>query len=186
MLAAHKGAESDNAILSAPAKAMASTSAAADTIPPYTAEESFPAHIAKAAAPDALPDYTPRAPSETATVSNSHVHSTSTDTSRASLLPDSFLIGRSKTAPLLSVVELQHHLRILGAFSVLQGKIKAAGRSKSESDAAWAVFLARAVYRFHKWAGFIRITTQGTVPTDYMPPLDVLMVWHSYMLVSRT
>jgi hypothetical protein len=52
-------------------------------------------------------------------------------------------------------------------------------------DDTWALFVSRAAYRFYaylqaEWPNnAIQASSEAT-----MPPLDVLMVWHSYLLVS--
>lgn len=61
-------------------------------------------------------------------------------------LPDTFPIGNKKTSPLVTVEELQAHLRILGAFDALRQQV-----NNAAGPDGWAVFLARAVYRFQKW-----------------------------------
>lgn len=100
-------------------------------------------------------------------------------------LPETFPIGNQKCVPVVDVSELHFHLRILGAFSTLRQNVRsAAERQKGDADAAWAVFLARAVHRFSSWVAQVRPLTAGTIPSDQLPPLDVLMVWHSYLLVS--
>lgn len=99
-------------------------------------------------------------------------------------LPPTYPIGRHKVAPLVSVAELESHLRVLGAFSNLRGLVEeAAGGEEKEKQAAWTVYLSRAVYRFHKWATTLP-SGLAAIDNDNLPPIDVLMVWHSYLLVS--
>jgi len=100
-------------------------------------------------------------------------------------LPASFRIGQSNTSPVLRVEEVEAHLKILGAFSRLKTRVSLAQETVSESrlepDAAWTVFLCRAVHRFEKW---IQSRPMGQPVPWTIVPLDVLMVWHSYMLVG--
>lgn len=96
-------------------------------------------------------------------------------------LPDQFPIGAFKVPSVVLVSELQCHLRILGAFSMLRKAVEGTAEKKDE---VWAIFIARAVYRFHQWASSIWPESDGTIQDDAVPPIDVLMVWHSYMLVS--
>ena len=130
------------------------------------------------------------APPYTATKASAHHHdgyghSTSSKTSPPTYapyptsLPDKFPVGRNKTTPVVSIDQVQAHLTILGAFHALRRLVREAGAD--DPDAAWAIFLARAVHRFQTWAPCVRFTGNDLVP---MPPLDVLMVWHSYLLVS--
>lgn len=93
-------------------------------------------------------------------------------------LPGKFPIGKQKTAPLVNVSDLENHLRLLGAFDLLQTTVRNA--NPADPDDAWVVYLARAVYRFEKW---ILANPNDRSGSDSLPPLDVLMVWHSYCLV---
>lgn len=100
-------------------------------------------------------------------------------------LPDAFPIGGKQISPVVTVFELQDHLRILGSFAKLRDSVKAtASGGDDHANAAWAIFLSRAVYRFHRWAINVQPTANGALPRDSLPPIDVLMVWHSYLLVS--
>ncbi|KZV87185.1 hypothetical protein EXIGLDRAFT_680177 [Exidia glandulosa HHB12029] len=94
-------------------------------------------------------------------------------------LPDTFPVGGRQTRPVISVQELLAHLRILRAFSALRDSVEKATQIESYVDAtaAWTIFLSRAVYRFEKW-----IATLAVYPEGALPPLDVLMVWHSFLL----
>ena len=100
-------------------------------------------------------------------------------------LPSSFRVGTTDTAPVVSFEEVQAHLKLLGAFSRLKTRVALAQESISEnrmeSDAAWTIFLCRAVHRFEKW---IQTRPTSEPPPWVIIPLDVLMVWHSFMLVS--
>ncbi|SRR5258708_30179244 len=93
-------------------------------------------------------------------------------------LPDKFPIGKQKAATLVSVSELESHLRLLGAFDLLQTTVRSA--NPADSDDAWVVYLARAVYRFERW---ILANPNDRSGSNTLPPLDVMMVWHSYCLV---
>ncbi|KAH7101531.1 hypothetical protein BKA62DRAFT_179183 [Auriculariales sp. MPI-PUGE-AT-0066] len=74
---------------------------------------------------------------------------------------------------------------LLGAFSRLKSRVGLANDTHNESSPirleeqdAWTVFLCRAVHRFQLW-----ISNVHELPQEgYIPPLDVLMVWHSYLL----
>jgi len=102
-------------------------------------------------------------------------------------LPASFRIGTTDTAPVVSVEEVQAHLKILGAFGRLKTRVTLAqetvSKDRLEPEAAWTVFLCRAVHRFEKWIQ--SRPTGGRWPGPWVIiPLDVLMVWHSFMLVG--
>ena len=105
--------------------------------------------------------------------------------------PVTFSIGSQETAPLVNLTEVQSHLRLLAAFDKLKDDVQRAHASmeRSESkpaldpDAAWVVFINKAAYRFDKfmsgkWEEFPRWSEAAILP------LDVVMVWHTYLLVS--
>jgi len=133
---------------------------------------------------DPAPAYTPQVPDGLPV--DSVVPQTSTaPPPYPTSLPDTFPIGGKQISPVVSVSELRDHLRILGSFAKLPDSVKAAtSGDKTDADNAWALFLSRAVYRFHRWVISVRPTPEGTLPQNFMPPIDVLMVWHSYLLVS--
>lgn len=93
------------------------------------------------------------------------------------LLPEKFTIGNAKLPPLVRLDELVAHLRVLGAFRKLRTTVESAN-SDLDAASAWTVFLCRAVYRFEKWV----LSMDVDIDDRGLPPLDVLMVWHSYML----
>jgi hypothetical protein len=100
-------------------------------------------------------------------------------------LPDLFPIGQDQVKPLVSVTELQAHLKLLGAFYELKREVQnqPSNVEAGNKDEAWVVFVNRAVYRFFAWT-----SEQWNLPgpelyVDEVPPLDVLMVWHTYLLV---
>jgi len=102
-------------------------------------------------------------------------------------LPATFPIGKHEVSPLVNVTDLQAHLRILGAFDRLKYTVQhpevglppGMGR-----EHLWILFLNRAVHRFEAFMSapwpdnVVLASTEATVP-----PLDVLMVWHTYLLV---
>ena len=103
-------------------------------------------------------------------------------------VPTEFPIGEKTVHPLVNITELQAHLRILGAFDILKWKVQDQPRphpDRMTKDDIWALFVHRAVHRFYAYlqapwpSGTIQGSTEAT-----MPPLDVLMVWHSYLLVG--
>lgn len=99
-------------------------------------------------------------------------------------LPPTYPINRNKVAPLLSVAELESHLRLLGAIDNLRERVEeAATEIGEEKTDQWATYLARAVYRFHRWSTTLPRGLTA-IEDDNLPPLDVLMVWHSYLLVG--
>lgn len=112
-------------------------------------------------------------------------------------LQTTYRVGTKHTEPLVRPSDLQAHLRLLGAFHALKDDVrtqKGVLDLHLEPDQLWAIFLERAVHRFELWvsrmidvlareedgAGQMRGT--GRLEPDWVPPLDVIMVWHTYML----
>ncbi|CCA72245.1 hypothetical protein PIIN_06179 [Serendipita indica DSM 11827] len=103
-------------------------------------------------------------------------------------LPAGFPIGGKNTTPLVNVTELQAHLRLLGAFSKLKYDVQQQeeGVAATSKDTAWVVFVNRAVERFFKWASASWDHHVPGFDERLVPPLDVVMVWHTYLLNPRT
>jgi hypothetical protein len=101
-------------------------------------------------------------------------------------LPADFPIGNKKTSPLVNVTELQAHLRLLGAIKKLENDVRAQfeGVTSANRDLAWVVFVNKAVYRFYMWTSAMWPTLPPGITEAMAPPLDVIMVWHTYLLVS--
>ncbi|KAG8905515.1 hypothetical protein FRB99_008774 [Tulasnella sp. 403] len=111
------------------------------------------------------------------------------------LLPPRFNINRKDLAPLVEPSELQAHLVLLGAFHRLRSEVgeqRSANGFPLTSVEMWAIFLQRAVHRFQLWAQWMNWNEESTerglgyLAFDECPPLDVMMVWHTYMLNPRT
>ncbi|KAG9039007.1 hypothetical protein FS837_001144 [Tulasnella sp. UAMH 9824] len=113
-------------------------------------------------------------------------------------LPNHFKINDQYVKPHIMPSQLQAHLVLLGAFHRLREEVrtfKGKADISMEPDERWAVYLQRAVYRFEQWAvrmigGEGQEEVLGDVPRvlapNEVPPLDVLLVWHTYMLNPRT
>lgn len=108
-------------------------------------------------------------------------------------LPPSFRVGKHYTPPVVTGEELLAHLRILGAFHALRDQIRNEGFESLTPDDAWYAFTARAVHRFKLWVDKVvefeslsapSLGSDGHLVEEMIPPLDVLMIWHSYLLVS--
>ncbi|KAK3291528.1 uncharacterized protein B0H64DRAFT_409216 [Chaetomium fimeti] len=71
------------------------------------------------------------------------------------------------------------HLRLLEAFVILRDEVRGLAWScHADQDAGWEAFVRLAASRFNRWFA----TAGDTVMQTSLPPLDVLMVWHSFML----
>ncbi|KAG9016323.1 hypothetical protein FRB90_003287 [Tulasnella sp. 427] len=113
-------------------------------------------------------------------------------------LPNHFKINNNYAKAQVMPSDLQAHLVLLGAFHRLREGIrtfKGNADVPMQPDERWAVFLQRAVYRFEQWAvrmiggeGQEEVLGEGpkVLTPNEIPPLDVLMVWHTYMLNPRT
>ncbi|KAF8511640.1 hypothetical protein BU17DRAFT_97089 [Hysterangium stoloniferum] len=102
-------------------------------------------------------------------------------------LPDKFPIGEHNVQPLVNVTELQAHLRLLGAIHALKQKVQAqqVGIAAEDRNLAWIVYVNRAVHRFYKWTETSWVMSSPGLNETTIPPLDVVMVWHSYLLNPR-
>ncbi|KIM19567.1 hypothetical protein M408DRAFT_83383 [Serendipita vermifera MAFF 305830] len=102
-------------------------------------------------------------------------------------LPESFPIGPHKVQPLVNVTGLQAHLKLLGAIHKLKQNVQSQedGIAARNKDQAWVVFVNRAVHRFYQWTTSPWSRHLPRLTEQVVPPLDVIMVWHSYLLNPR-
>ncbi|KAH9483132.1 Glycine-rich domain-containing protein 1 [Psilocybe cubensis] len=105
-------------------------------------------------------------------------------------VPSTFSIGNAVTEPLVGLREIKGHLIILGAFAELKKKVESVDTSNAlyspvNEDQKWAWFVGLAVERFDVWCRALTRDTEKDVKPVVLPPLDVIMVWHSYMLNPR-
>ncbi|KAG6907306.1 hypothetical protein DXG01_009470 [Tephrocybe rancida] len=105
--------------------------------------------------------------------------------------PQTFAIGaRCTNAPLVSSAQLKNHLALLHAFAGLRTRIDGLypGRNEEipflprEGERRWGWFVGLAVERFSVWCGGLNEGGSNKRARDILPPVDVLMVWHAYML----
>ncbi|CCA71946.1 hypothetical protein PIIN_05881 [Serendipita indica DSM 11827] len=102
-------------------------------------------------------------------------------------LPEEFYVGMTSIRPLVTVSELQAHLRLLGAFHKLKADVESQdeGLAAKDKDLAWVVFVNKAVVSFFNWMTSKRGPTRLPLDDTAMPPLPVIMVWHTYLLNPR-
>ncbi|PCH43724.1 hypothetical protein WOLCODRAFT_75486 [Wolfiporia cocos MD-104 SS10] len=105
--------------------------------------------------------------------------------------PSIYRIGSSNLQrPLVNIAYVRAHLGLLDAFKKLRVVIEhneglrfpplTANLTQSQR---WCWFVHLAVDRFHKWADIMHNADSLHIwDIDFVPPLDVLMVWHAYML----
>ncbi|KAG8812482.1 hypothetical protein FRC18_002927 [Serendipita sp. 400] len=103
-------------------------------------------------------------------------------------LPAQLPIGPHQVAPIVNVTELQAHLRLLGAIHKLKEVVQCQedGIATTDRELGWIVFVNRAVYRFFAWTAATWQKTSPSLNETYIPPLDVIMVWHAYLLNPRS
>ncbi|KIK41875.1 hypothetical protein CY34DRAFT_84653 [Suillus luteus UH-Slu-Lm8-n1] len=98
-------------------------------------------------------------------------------------LPEKFNIGRFSTRHLVHPCQLKAHLQLLAAFSHLKRRVVASesiiAGLESDSEKRWVWFVNLAVERFERWCLTIR---QSDMVEQRLPPIDVTMVWHAYLL----
>ncbi|KAF8159172.1 hypothetical protein B0H34DRAFT_392677 [Crassisporium funariophilum] len=104
-----------------------------------------------------------------------------------------FKIGISQTKDVLvSEAQIRGHLALLNAFIRLKLKIDDVSPIEydwpssvpKDKKRKWSWFVGIAVERFDKWCTTLREADAST-PLSVLPPLDVIMVWHAYMLNPR-
>jgi hypothetical protein len=94
-------------------------------------------------------------------------------------------IAGKYTLPLLSAAEPTAHLRLLAAFAKLKEAVSSQTINGIAAEDSWSIFAQRAVHRFELWAlNIAGANGSSTLTVNELPPMDVAMVWHTYMLVS--
>lgn len=88
-----------------------------------------------------------------------------------------------ETALLLpDIPELLTHLRLIDAIICLKNAIDVQGQAYGkEAGKAWEQFCRAAAVKFIEWSENVDVSDK-TIP---IPPLDILMIWHSYMLNTK-
>ncbi|KAG2141382.1 uncharacterized protein EDB93DRAFT_1089431 [Suillus bovinus] len=102
-------------------------------------------------------------------------------------LPTTFRIGQHITRHLICPDQLKAHLQLLAAFSHLKQRVVASESLTAglelDSEKRWVWFVNLAVERrFEKWCLIIK---QTDIMEQRLPPIDVIMVWHTYLLNPR-
>ncbi|KAH8926003.1 hypothetical protein BT69DRAFT_1348341 [Atractiella rhizophila] len=125
-----------------------------------------------------------------------------------------YQIGRHAVPPLVQLGHVLGHLKLLGVFHKLRKDVKCSrqeellvnlpslnptltaslatpsqGHVYVPAEVTWAIYLSRAVHRFELWCTKVLRSQSGQghdrlQPEEY-PPLDVLLVWHSFLLNPR-
>ncbi|GBE89584.1 hypothetical protein SCP_1602470 [Sparassis crispa] len=137
--------------------------------------------------PTTTASYTIPAPS--ATVAPSATNAPPTTTTRPTCVaPTAYRIGGvTLEAPRVELDHLRAHLALLRTFKSLRTLIEDAAELglqglRMGTTARWAWFVGLAVERFQRWAAVVRHESLFTWVATDLPPIDVLMVWHAYLL----
>jgi len=106
--------------------------------------------------------------------------------------PMTFDVGGQQTEPLINVAQLRGHLVLLDQFVQLQSKVDALNDLGSSighppdmprnKDTQRKMIIGLAVERFSIWCLSMKETDAKLPVEEILPPVDVLMVWHAYML----
>ncbi|KAI0683786.1 hypothetical protein BC835DRAFT_1422969 [Cytidiella melzeri] len=97
--------------------------------------------------------------------------------------------GHTLYAPLVRVAQVKAHLCLLRAIKNLRTVVEDGQDGRFPSLARdlappqrWGWFINLAVERFWRWVKVVKLTKLSPWIHEELPPLDVLMVWHTYML----
>nr|GAT45567.1 predicted protein [Mycena chlorophos] len=102
-----------------------------------------------------------------------------------------FHVGGKETRPFVTVDQLKDHLALLHAFADLRARVEDTSAEdlgieyfppESEKERRWSVFVGFAVERFERWCLALTAKETESGIAAILPPLDVLMVWHTYLL----
>ncbi|KAJ7084822.1 hypothetical protein B0H15DRAFT_847725 [Mycena belliarum] len=114
--------------------------------------------------------------------------SSAVDAPPAYSVPTRFQVGAGRsTKPFVNVPQTKDHLALLHAFAKL--KLEVEGKSDMgiaylppDKERRWGWFVGHAVERFEKWCKALQPSHSEKGLATLLPPLDVLMVWHAYLL----
>ncbi|GBE89583.1 hypothetical protein SCP_1602460 [Sparassis crispa] len=178
---------STNATLSAetvlPTRVAASASTSPSTTNTLPASTAVSSNIATPPKPAASRNAASSASSASFTTATA-----STNTRSTYIGPSAYHIGDATLhAPLVELDHLRAHLALLRAFKALRTLIEDADELglqalRMDSTARWAWFVGLAVERFQRWTAVVRKGDLLTWVAAELPPIDVLMVWHAYLL----
>uniref|UniRef100_A0A8H8CM53 Uncharacterized protein n=1 Tax=Psilocybe cubensis TaxID=181762 RepID=A0A8H8CM53_PSICU len=104
--------------------------------------------------------------------------------------PSTYVIGSTTTTgPLVGLQEVKGHLLLLNIFANLKSTVEKKEfilpNVPHEKDRKWAWFVGLSVERFDIWCRSINPKDASAAQLSAIPPIDVIMVWHSYMLNPR-
>ncbi|KAK0230087.1 hypothetical protein IW262DRAFT_377559 [Armillaria fumosa] len=103
-------------------------------------------------------------------------------------LPYLLLIGRRAIqTPFVSISQLKGHLCLLKHFASLRKEVERMDCSiyrdaPKDKEPRWAWFVGLAVERFERWCKELTSDDNINFADQCLPPVDVIMVWHAYLL----
>ncbi|KAK0447632.1 hypothetical protein EV421DRAFT_1706368 [Armillaria borealis] len=103
-------------------------------------------------------------------------------------LPYPLFIGRCAIqTPLVTISQLKGHLCLLKHFASLKERVEGMDRSKyrdapEDKERRWSWFVGLAVERFERWCKELTSADEMDFANQCLPPVDVIMVWHAYLL----
>ncbi|KAH0588161.1 hypothetical protein H2248_006880 [Termitomyces sp. 'cryptogamus'] len=105
-------------------------------------------------------------------------------------LPPTFSIGKNHSPHLVNILQIKGHLALLNAFVSLKNQVQdlrwsGSGTVVDNHDLRWVWFVSLAVERFSIWCETLKPADLSKPATEFFPPIDVLLVWHTYMLNPR-
>lgn len=111
-------------------------------------------------------------------------------TSRQQIPGPSFEIASRRTSgPLVSIAQVQGHLRLLRAFHNLRVIVEEckdrripAFAAQMDKESRWIWFITLAIDRFERWVKSLQFVPLEKFISKHFPPIDVWMVWHAYLL----
>lgn len=94
-----------------------------------------------------------------------------------------FQAALNRLSPLVKLDHIKAHLVLIGAFREALEKVDKFTGSFELTDALCS-YLSRGVHRLHAWLTYVISTSadRSTVQPQELPPLDVLLLFHAYLL----
>ncbi|KAH6879916.1 hypothetical protein BKA70DRAFT_196508 [Coprinopsis sp. MPI-PUGE-AT-0042] len=104
--------------------------------------------------------------------------------------PTSFRVGGKQTEGVfVTLAQIKGHLALLNAFADLKRAVAACQdpipQMPADVEKRWAWFVNLAAERFDRWVRTLKAEDKELPMDTVLPPVDILMVWHAYMLNPR-
>ncbi|KAH6908085.1 hypothetical protein BKA70DRAFT_1562720 [Coprinopsis sp. MPI-PUGE-AT-0042] len=104
--------------------------------------------------------------------------------------PTSFRVdGKQTEGVLVTLAQIKGHLALLNAFADLKRAVATCQdpipQMPADAEKRWAWFVNLAAERFDRWVRTLKEEDKELPMDTALPPIDILMVWHAYMLNPR-